>query len=431
MDKAQWPRREGEPCGRQTPRVRVIALTAAALAGLALLVPAAEGAPPPPGTDTGKGRIAFVREETPFSGEIYVMKGNGSGQKRITFTPFVGPNWGSSFPAFSANGTRIVFASIRPPHAPDFGIYTMFPNGSGQALVKLPGENPSYSPDGSKIAFNRDDIFVMNANGTGETQLTSSAGGEDSRDPSFSPDGSKIVFTSSRAPHVGTYEIYVMNANGTAETRLTFEGGAGSDFSPNGAKIAFYSGRAPHAGHSEIYIMNADGTGQTRLTSSRSSPSLSPAFSPGGGKIVFASNRSPHGGNFEIYVMNANGTGQVRRTFSPKNDGFPDWGPLPILCLAPATVVGTLARDRIIGTRARDVIAGLGGNDTISGLRRSDLICGGKGNDTLLGGLGNDKLFGQRGGDLLKGGPGNDRLLGGLGLDQLFGGPGMDPLIGQ
>jgi Tol biopolymer transport system component len=56
----------------------------------------------------------------------------------------------------------------------------------------------------------------MNANGTGQTRLTSNP--DYNGEPAWSPDGSEIAFTSYRD---GNYEIYVMNTDGTGQTRLT------------------------------------------------------------------------------------------------------------------------------------------------------------------------------------------------------------------
>lgn len=72
-----------------------------------------------------------------------------------------------------------------------------------------------------KIVFTSDrtgnfEIFVMNANGSGVTQLTHDPA--EDREPVWSPDGSKIVFVSTRD---GNYDIFVMNADGTGQTNLT------------------------------------------------------------------------------------------------------------------------------------------------------------------------------------------------------------------
>jgi uncharacterized delta-60 repeat protein len=96
----------------------------------------------------------------------------------------------------------------------------------------------------------------------------------------------------------------------------------------------------------------------------------------------------------------------------------------------PATIVGTVGRDRLRGTRRADVILALGGNDTVSGAGAADLICGGRGNDNLRGGPGPDRVHGQRGKDALSGGAGKDLLAGGPSNDRLVGGPQRDRCLG-
>src|SRR5882762_471320 len=75
-----------------------------------------------------------------------------------------------------------------------------------------------------QIAFASDcagqfDVFLMNANGTGVQRLTEHLGFDFW--PSWSPDGSRIAFTSDRDSHNGVVnlEIYVMNADGTGVAR--------------------------------------------------------------------------------------------------------------------------------------------------------------------------------------------------------------------
>ena len=90
-------------------------------------------------------------------------------------------------------------------------------------------------------------------------------------------DGSKIAFNSNRD---GNYEIYVMNADGSGQTRLTNNPATDyyPSFSPDGSKIAFNSYRD---GNNEIYVMNANGSGQTRLTNNTAND-IDPSFSHNG-----------------------------------------------------------------------------------------------------------------------------------------------------
>ena len=76
---------------------------------------------------------------------------------------------------------------------------------------------PTWSPDGTRIAYVKgDDIFVMNADGSGQARLTDHPASD--RYPHWSPDGSKIVFDTNRD---GNYEIYVMNPDGSDQVNLT------------------------------------------------------------------------------------------------------------------------------------------------------------------------------------------------------------------
>ena len=233
---------------------------------------------------------------------------------------------------------RIAFVSDRDG---DQEIYVM--NADGTGVVQLTDnfaqvEDPAWSPDGRRIAFssNRDsahgnsyeidhEIYVMNADGTGVVQLTDNSDG-DGR-PAWSPDGRRIAFNSNRD---GDREIYVMNADGRSVVQLTDNSGfagsgtwspAGSGtWSPDGRRIAFFSDRD---GDTEIYVMNADGTGVVQITHN-SDADAAPAWSPDGRRIAFVSDRD---GDWEIYVMNADGTGVVQLTDISDGNGMPAWSP--------------------------------------------------------------------------------------------------------
>ena len=231
----------------------------------------------------------------------------------------------------AAEDGRIVFHSERDGN---FEIYVMNANGTGQTRLT---HDPSFdlgaawSPDGSRIAFislrdGNPEIYVMNADGSNPTRLTNNPA-EDS-DPAWSPDGTKIAFAALRD---GNPEIYVMNTDGTGQARLTNNPAFDlrPAWSPDGSKITFHTGRD---GNAEIYVMNADGTGQTNLTNNLA-PDLFPDWSPDGSKIAFTSERD-EGGNEEIYVMDKDGSNPTRLTNNPLvsaggegHDNTPDWSP--------------------------------------------------------------------------------------------------------
>ena len=202
--------------------------------------------------------------------------------------------------------------------------------------------HPTYSPDGSKIAFesrpfvdrqdiidNPADIYVMNADGTNPINLTRSPLVDDEA-PSWSPDGSKIAFFSELS-------IHVMNADGTNlidTSQYTYDEDHHLAWSPDGSKIAFAceedltagGTRAPEDPPSEICVINADGTNRVRLTHNSLEDSY-PAWSPDGSKIAFTRHRPLATRN--IYVMNADGTNPVRLTkVTPGHFAIePRWSP--------------------------------------------------------------------------------------------------------
>ncbi len=194
--------------------------------------------------------------------------------------------------------------------------------------------DPRWSPDGTRIAFMStrsgvEQLYVMNADGTGVVQVTHSPGFKGGVD--WSPDGTWIAYASSEAGITGPLgiihapgDIYVARSDGSAARRLTSGGGLNVDpeWSPDGTKIAFFSDRG---GPGEIWVMAADGSNVRRLTEG---PPLnaSPSWSPDSTRIAFHSERDfPGGYESAIYVMDADGKDQ-RRVVGGAGLS-PDWSP--------------------------------------------------------------------------------------------------------
>ncbi|MBI5869598.1 MAG: PD40 domain-containing protein [Actinobacteria bacterium] len=274
------------------------------------------------------GKVVFTSSRDGYS-EIYSMNTDGSG------VPTNLTNNGATLdidPAWSPDASRIAYSSGSGINAE---IWVMNADGSGQTRLTTDTAwdvTPAWSPDGTKIAFASDragggnwEIYMMDANGSGLTRMTNSLGNDGG--PSWSPDGTMIAFNSDRD---GNVEIYIMNVEDRALTRLTTNTSwdAYPDWAPDGTKLAFESDRD---GNYEIYTLNtADSTQQTRLTSNSTSDNL-PAWSPDGSKIAFYSFRD---GNTEVYTMNADGSGQTNLTSNLASDESPDWQP----ALAPTVL---------------------------------------------------------------------------------------------
>jgi TolB protein len=139
-------------------------------------------------------------------------------------------------------------------------------------------EFPSWSPDGNWVIFERlryingDDIdpvlslMVIHPDGTGLHRIARLIGGSQCLCPDWSPDGTKIAYQAATSLATKKYpEIFVMNADGSGKTQLTRNRvrDENPDWSPDGKKIAFYSERR---GNAEIYVIDADGRNVKRIT---------------------------------------------------------------------------------------------------------------------------------------------------------------------
>jgi dipeptidyl aminopeptidase/acylaminoacyl peptidase len=147
--------------------------------------------------------------------------------------------------------------------------------------------------------------------------------------PSWSPDGSRIAFVTTRHA-AGNPEIYVINVDGSEETRLTNHSARDDspDWSPDGTLIAFESSRSS-TGALRLYVMRPDGTDVRPLTNHPVDwhNEMQPRWSPDGRTVAFITERHPPVNNAEIYVVDANGENSRRVTNNSVRDATPEWSP--------------------------------------------------------------------------------------------------------
>jgi Tol biopolymer transport system component len=148
------------------------------------------------------------------------------------------------------------------------------------------------------------DLFSINLDGSGLRRLTDNETASSSR-PSWSPDNRTIAYVSRpKAEQAAKADIYLVDADGTNQRQLTKGGAAEVNvdpfWSPDGAEIVFSSNRN---GNNEIYVMNRDGAHVRQLTHGTPGGALHPSWSPDGLQIVIGTEDAS-----AIYIMNADGT---------------------------------------------------------------------------------------------------------------------------
>jgi len=266
---------------------------------------------------------------------LYTVRGDGSGERRLTDDS---ADVRAPVPAPDGLRAACVLRSGGEDAVPELALFPLGePAGEAgdgeapapQVILRLGGERfsrPSWSPDGLRLTFSSDadgddDVYIVNADGSGLANLTNNAGVAD-RDPAWSPDGRAIVFASDR-DGPGQTELYRMNADGTAIVRLTDAGGSSfrPAWSPDGARIVFISDRDRDA---DLYVMNADGSDERLLTrDDGSAEDRDPAWSPDGRWIAFSSNRQSE--VFQLYLIDPAGGNLLRVTRSTGDDLEPAW----------------------------------------------------------------------------------------------------------
>ena len=224
----------------------------------------------PPKPDPSKG---YVWRLDPF--DIYTANADGSGLQRLT-------NYGvyTAEGTLSPDGKTIVFTSLKDG---DLDLYTMNADGTGvKQLTNTPGYDGGafFSPDGTKIVYrawhptdtaltnyqellrqrlvrpNRMEIWVMNADGSDQHQITSLGGANFA--PYFTPDGQRIIFASNyKNPHSRNFDLYLVNLDGSGLEQVTthpeFDGFP--MFSPDGKQLVWASDRHGETlGETDIFI---------------------------------------------------------------------------------------------------------------------------------------------------------------------------------
>ncbi len=173
-------------------------------------------------------KIWYANAQSTGWTEITEINYDGTG--KIALTNFYAQGKSGDWVNINYNATKLCYYKQTSSWSPDGEIYTSNIDFSGEVRLTNNSMNdnfPKFSPSGNKIVFTREtaalsgisNVFVMNSDGTGATQLTSfTTTGQVCSTPIWSPDGQKITYT----VYDGTQnDIWMMNADGTSKLNIT------------------------------------------------------------------------------------------------------------------------------------------------------------------------------------------------------------------
>jgi len=286
--------------------------------------PSASSSAVPLPAPTVAGTIVFAKmlnSATGYNSDIYLVDTEGTKLRRLTHDPL----W-EERPSWSPDGSKILYSVWHEDSPKSATIWVMNADGSSKTkLTKgaLRGVCPTWSPDGRQIAFwkeasdsSDEDIYVMNADGSGVKPVAggisvweaNQGGFENGGGLGWTPDGKILLMRTTRE----YADVFAVNLDGSGLTQLTKGAQLGTfSLSPDGTRIALDDHKY------RLYVAPVQGADQpvTLLDPTYNFMDdlwAGPAWSPDGEALAIATNSINLATGSPIYVINADGSGLSR-----------------------------------------------------------------------------------------------------------------------
>jgi Ca2+-binding RTX toxin-like protein len=317
--------------------------------------------------------------------------------------------------SWSPDGSRIAYLAHGVLHVA--GARGENDRSLGVAVARPPEDRtgPVWSRNGAEIVVSTltnagSQLVAAQADGSGVRLLFDGEG--QNVNPSWSPDGSLLAFERNVG---GTWAIWTSRSGTGAAGAMTHgtENARFPQFDPAlPARLAFISDRMHVPGGATryryaLYVAEPLAPGQSTKLLDDVHPTSPPRWSPDGSEIATTAGEECY--RWGVYLVTPLGA-RARRITNP------------------CRFTGTGGNDLLFGTAYLDYVRGLAGNDRILARDGRNRIEGNGGNDVISSGSGGDAVFGGSGNDRITAGSGADLVVGGPGRDTIAAGPGNDTI---